>query len=145
MACIGMDGKSGVTKGDHISNPFKTIQDRNVMVTMKWGPDIDQKTDPRLRIYFSSALDAVEEDGGWIFVQSGGAYVAIKIVEGGYQWSRPWQHSATFSAREKSYVTPNAADTPIIMVANDAADYGNDLAAFKRALIARPSDGRTAC
>ncbi len=138
MACIGMDGKSGVTKGGYISNPFKTIQDRNVMVTMKWGPVIDKGTDTRLWIYLSSVLDAVEEEGGWIFVRSGGAYAAIRIVEGGYKWSRPWQHSATFSVKEKSYVTPASADTPIITVANDAVDYGNDFAAFKRALIAQP-------
>lgn len=137
-ACIGMDGKSGATKGGYISNPFKTIQDRNVMVTMKWGPDIDRKTDPHLWIYLSGALDAVEEAEGWIFVQSGAAYAAIRIVEGGYHWSRPWQHSATFSVNEKSYVTPTSADTPIILVANDANDYNHDFAAFKRALIAQP-------
>jgi hypothetical protein len=140
MARIGMDGKSGETKGGYISNPFKTIQDRNVMVTMKWGPLIDQKTDPRLWIYFSSALDAVEEEGGWIFVKSGGAFAAIKVVEGGHKWSRPWKHSATFSVKEKSYVTPNSENTPIITVANDAADYGNDFVAFKRALITQPID-----
>ncbi|MFN9911188.1 MAG: hypothetical protein ACK53L_01310, partial [Pirellulaceae bacterium] len=61
QARIGMDGKSGETKGGYISNPFKTIQDRNVMVTMKWGPIIDRKTDPHLWIYFSSTLDTVEE------------------------------------------------------------------------------------
>jgi hypothetical protein len=135
-----MDGKAGVTKGDYISNAFKTIQDRNVMVTMKWGSEIDRKTDPRLWIYLSSQLDAVEEAGGWIFVQAGGAYAAIRIVEGGYQWSRPWQHSAIFHVDEKSYVTPTSADTPIIMLANDAADYGHDFAAFKRALMASPID-----
>lgn len=138
MACIGMDGKSGVTKGGYISNPFKTIQDRNVMVTMRWGPGIDRKTDPHLCIYFSCALATVEEEGGWIFVQSGSAYAAVKIVEGGHQWSLPWKHSDTFSIKDKSFITPNSTDTPILIVANDAADYGHDFATFKRALIAEP-------
>lgn len=107
MARIGMDGKSGETKGGYISNAFKTIQDRNVMVTMKWGPGIDRKTDPRLWIYFSSALEQVEEVEGWIFVKSGDAYAAVKIVEGGHTWSKPWQHNATFRVSEKAFVTPN--------------------------------------
>jgi hypothetical protein len=71
-------------------------------------------------------------------VQSGDAYAAIKIVEGGYRWSRPWKHSETFNAIEKSYITPNSADTPIITVANDATDYDNDFATFKRSLIVQP-------
>lgn len=137
MAHISMDGKSGVTKGGYISNPFKTLQDRNVMVTMKWGPVIDAKTDPHLWIYFSSTLDAVEEDEGWIFVKSGDAFAAVKIVEGGYRWSKPWVHSDTFTVQGKSFVVPNSEDTPIITVANNAADYNNDFAAFKKALKAQ--------
>ena len=140
MARIGMDGKSGATKSGYISNPFKTIQDRNVMVTMKWGPVIDKNTDPRLWIYFSSALDTVEEAGGWIFAESGEAYAAIRIVEGGYKWSKMWKPGETFNVEEKRYVTPNSANTPIITVANDADDYNNDFAAFKRALIGQPVD-----
>lgn len=137
MARIGMDGKSGETKSPYISNPFKTIQDRNVMVTMKWGPDIDRKIDPRLWVDFSSALDVVEEEADWIFVRSGKAYAGVKIVEGGYTWSRPWKHGEISSASEKSCVTPNSENTPIIMVANNAGDYDNDFASFKRALIAQ--------
>jgi hypothetical protein len=138
QARIGMDGKSGETKGGYISNPFKTIQDRNVMVTMKWGPIIDRKTDPHLWIYFSSTLDTVEEEGEWIFVKSGQAYAAVKIVEGGYRWSRPWKHHPVFSVQEKSFVTPNSETTPILMIANDAADYDDDFQAFKQAIVAEP-------
>ena len=85
MARIGMDGKTGA-KGGYIRNAFKASQDRNVMVTMKRGPVINQKTDPRLWIFFSSAPDVVEEAGGWIFARSGEAYATIRIVEGGYKW-----------------------------------------------------------
>jgi hypothetical protein len=138
MARIGMDGKSGFSQGGYISNPFKTIQDRNLMITMKWGTESDPKTDPRLWIYLSSALDAVEETGGWIFVRSGEAYAAIKIVEGGYQWSSPWRHHGSFSVREMSYLIPLSAATPIILVVNDAADYAHDFGVFKQALIAEP-------
>lgn len=138
MACIGMDGKSGVTKGGDISNPFKTIQDRNVMVTMKWGTG-DRQGHGYAPVDLSQQRAGCRGGRGRMDIRSiGGAYAAIRIVEGGYKWSRPWQHSATFSVKEKSYVTPASADTPIITVASDAgADYGNDFAAL-RALIAQP-------
>jgi hypothetical protein len=71
-------------------------------------------------------------------VKSGDAYAAVKIVEGGSTWSRPWKRSANFSISDKAFVTPNSKDTPIITVANDAADYGHNFAAFKQALIAQP-------
>ncbi len=138
MARIGMDGKSGVTKGGYISNPFNTIQDRNLMVTLKWGPIIDKGTDPHLWIYLSYALDAVEEEDGWIFVRSGDAFAAVKVVEGGYIWSPAWKHSDAFSPKDKSFIRLNAKSSPIITIANDAADYHNDFASFKKALKEKP-------
>ena len=135
MARIGLDGKSG-GKG-YITNPFKTIQDRNVMVTVKWGPLTDKDVDPHLWIYFSAVLDAVEEEDGWIFVKSGGAFAAVRVVEGGYRWERAWVHRDTFHPREKSFISLTS-DSPVITVANDAADYNDDFASFKAALKAQP-------
>lgn len=135
MARIGLDGKSGA--GSYISNPFKTIQDRNIMVTMKWAPDGTPKgVDPHLWIYFSATLDAVEEDGGWIFARSGDAFAAVKVMDGGYTWERAWEHRDIFNANEKSFISLNS-DSPIIMVANDASDY-NSFESFKAALKAQP-------
>lgn len=138
MARIGMDGKSGVAKGPYLSSPFQTIQDRNVMVTTKWAPVADDGADPHLWIYFSYALDAVEEGDGWIFAKSGHAFAGVKIVEGGYEWTQPWKHAETFSPAEKSFIKLNSENSPIITVVNDAADYANDFAAFQKALKAQP-------
>lgn len=136
MARIGMDGKSsGHAKGSYISFPCKTVQDRNVMVTMKWGPVTDPGVDKKLWIYFSSALDRVEEEQGWIFVKSGNAFAGVKVVDG-YEWVMPWNHRDAINP--KSYVRMLEEKSPIIMVVNDAADYGNDFAVFKKALIAEP-------
>lgn len=138
LACISMDGKNGAAKSEYISNPFKTIQDRNVMVTMKWAPDGDTKhVDPNLWTYFSGQLDKVEEDGGWIFAKAGDAYAAVKVVKGGYKWNRPWAHSMELDEESKSFVVPDS-DSPIITVVNDASDYGNDFESFKKALKAQP-------
>jgi len=140
MARISMDGVSvkGVPgnpeKDGYISNPFKSIQDRNLMVTMKWGPKTDKGVDPNLWIYFSHALDLVEEEDGWLFVQSGDAFAAVKVV-GGYQWVTPWERRA--SLRPKSFVRLLNPDSPIITIANDAPDYNGDFAAFKKALKAQ--------
>ena len=96
MARIYIDGKNEEVQGKYISNALKSIQDRNVMVTVKWGPNIDKGVDPHLRITFFYSLAAVEEDGGWIFVKSGRAFAAVKVVEGGYKWNKPWAHGDKF-------------------------------------------------
>ncbi len=147
MARISMDGVSlkgtpgNPEKDGYISNPFKTIQDRNVVVIMKWGPSKDKAVDPNLWIYFSHALDLVEEADGWIFVKSGDAFAAVKVV-GGYEWVTPWERRD--SLRPKSFVRQLNPHSSIITVVNDAGDYNDDFTAFKKALKAQPiawSDG----
>lgn len=141
MARISMDGVSvkgtpgNPEKDGYISNPFKTIQDRNVMVTMKWGPHADRGVDPNPWIYFSYALDLVEEEDGWLFVKSGDAFAAVKVV-GGYQWVTPWERRDTL--RPKSFVRLLKPHSPVITVVNDAADYNNSFESFKSALKAQP-------
>ena len=61
-------------KDGYISNPFKAIQDRNIMVTRQWDPSTVRGVDPNLWIFFSHALDRVEEEDGWIFMRSGDAF-----------------------------------------------------------------------
>jgi hypothetical protein len=138
MARIYIDGKNEELEGKYISNPLRSVQDRNVLVTMKWGPNIDKGVDPRLRITFFFSLDAVEENGGWIVVKSGGAFAAVNIVAGGYKWNKPWVHLDKFNPKEICFITLNSESSPIIFVANDATDYHNDFAAFKAAIKAQP-------
>ncbi len=138
MARIYMDGKNDELDDKYISNPLKSIQDRNVWVTMKWGTNIDKGVDPHLRITFFHSLDAVEEDGGWIFAKSGDAFAAVKVVDGGYKWNKPWAHRSKLDEKEICFVTLNAEFSPIIFVANDAADYQNDFTTFKSAVKAQP-------
>ena len=141
MARISMDGVSvkgtpgNPEKDGYIGNPFKTIQDRNIMITRKWGPSTDRGVDPNLWIYFSHALDRVEEEDEWIFAKAGDAFAAVKVV-GGYQWVTPWKHRD--SLRPKSFVRLLNPDSPIITIADDAADYNGDFKAFKKALKAQP-------
>ena len=142
MARIGMDGKSDEQrKGGYISNPFKTIQDRNVMVTMKWGPVTDQRVDPQLWIYFSSALDGVEEEQGWIFVKSG---ECVCRRQGCGRLRVGHALEAQRCDQSEELCQDAERGSPIIMVVNDAADYGNDFAVIQKGVDcrARELEGR---
>ena len=135
----------------HGFNPFYSVQDRNLLVTQKWGPIPPNAPTSKggvLRLYFSPTLDDVLEDSGWIFVRDGGAFAAVNVVAGGYTWTTPWRHSEELVTNRKGFLTPKdggesfivlkSETSPAIMIANDAADYGNDFAAFKAAVKAQP-------
>jgi hypothetical protein len=151
LARIGFEAKPAREREWHGFNPFFTVQDRNVFVTQAWAPVPPNSPASRpafLRLYFSPTLDAVQEEGGWIFVRDADAFAAIKVVAGGHTWSGVWRHSdaATFNA--KGFLTPTDVDgsflllksptSPVITLASDAADYGHDFAAFKAAVQAQP-------
>ena len=68
---------------------YRSAQWRTVLVTQQargWSqvnPEWFPKKDMASRdfgIYFSTGLDRVEEKAGWIFVQEGNTYVAIKVI-----------------------------------------------------------------
>lgn len=141
LARIGFEVKPANTNDWHGFNPFFSVQDRNLLVTQKWVP---VPPNPRsalpayLRVYFSPTLDAVQEDGDWIFAKDGGAFAAIKVVAGGYQWTPAWKHASSITKDNKAFITLNAENAPVILIANQAADYQNDFEAFKASVKAQP-------
>lgn len=140
LARIGFEVNPADRKEWHGFNPFFSVQDRNILITQKWVPT---PPNPRtanpayLSVYFSPTLDELEEDGDWIFVKDGAAYAAVKVVAGGYKWSTQWKHASTVTGA-KPMITLDTEDAPAILIANQAADYGNDFAAFKAAIKAQP-------
>jgi len=68
---------------------FRSVQWRSVLVTQQargwrqvnpeWFPRKDMSA-KEFGIYFSDGLDRVEEKDGWIFVEEGNAYLAIKVI-----------------------------------------------------------------
>jgi hypothetical protein len=141
LARIGFEVKPAATTDWHGFNPFFSVQDRNVLVTQKWAPvpPNPRSSQPAyLRVYFSPTLDEVQEEGGWIFVKDGGAFAAVKVVAGGYQWTPVWQHADSVTRDNKAFITLGAENAPVILVVNQAADYVNDFAAFKAAVKAEP-------
>lgn len=139
LARIGFEVEPAKTKDWHGFNPFFSAQDRNVLITQQWAPVPPNPAaahPAHLRIYFSPALDEVHESGGWIFAKAGNAFTALRIVTGGYTWTLPWRRGD--SLKEKSFVKLNAADAPVIMIANRAADTRNDFSAFQAAVKSQP-------
>lgn len=115
---------------------FLAVQDRNVLVTKQWLPvpqNLNSHHPAQTRIYISQTIDQLEEDpSGWIFVKEGGAYGAIKIVQGGYHWTEPWAHTPTYQGA-RTFVVLDTKDSPIVLVMNQASDYPS-FEAFKTAI-----------
>jgi hypothetical protein len=141
LARIGFEVKPANTKDWHGFNPFFSVQDRNVLVTQQWvpvPPNPRSALPARLRVYFSPTLDEVREEAGWVFVKDGGAFAAVKVVAGGYQWTPAWKHAERVERDNKAFITLDTGNAPVILIANQAADYGHDFAAFKAAVTAQP-------
>lgn len=139
LARVGFEVKPADDKDWHGFNPFFSVQDRNILITQKWAPvppNLSSANPAYLRVYFSPTLDDVQEEDGWIFVKDGGAFAGIRVVSGGYAWTPAWKHADTIS--NKSFITLNSEDSPVIVIANQASDYNNDFQAFKTAVKAQP-------
>ena len=139
LARIGFEVQPANRKDWHGFNPFFSVQDRNVLVTQKWAP---VPPNPRtanpahLCVYFSPTLDELEEDHGWIFVRDGAAFAAVKVVAGGYQWTPGWKPSDSVG-NNQAFIMLDTEHSPVILIANQATDYGNDFLEFKSAVKAQ--------
>jgi hypothetical protein len=78
------------------------------------------------RVAFSAGLDMLEKDG-WIFVDNGEAYGAVKILGGGYFWADP--------VRSLLYQTERFS--PIVLQTGMKKDY-NSFKAFQKAILDAP-------
>jgi hypothetical protein len=67
-------------------NQHWSVQKRSALVTQRLGSEYSREA-VESRIWISGAgLSEPVEDSGWVFVQSVGAYAAIRVVDGGYVW-----------------------------------------------------------
>lgn len=141
LSRIGFEVEPAKRKDWHGFNPFFSVQDRNILITQKWAPSPPNPptAEPaHMKVYFSPTLDLVQDEGGWIFAKDGGAFAAVKVAAGGYKWTPAWKHSETLD--EKPFITCDKPDAPVILIANQASDYGNDFEAFKAAVKASPME-----
>jgi hypothetical protein len=101
------------------------VQSKDVMIAQRC-PGAYYKG--RAMIVFESCFDK-EERGGWVFVDNGEAYAAVKVVAGGYFWADPIQR--------KLY--PYDDYSPIVYQVGRQADYGS-FAKFRQAVLAAPCE-----
>ena len=87
---VGEDGNSSRTKA---TGYVRSVQEKNVMIMQQarrffqmnpdWFP-AKSISDLDYGIYFGDNLDRIVEAGGWIFVEHGDAYLAVRPVMGEY-------------------------------------------------------------
>ncbi|TAJ92127.1 MAG: hypothetical protein EPO10_07275 [Reyranella sp.] len=120
-----------------VGNGFTSTQDRNVLITQRSGYDTGYRS--RTDIYISGTLDLLDEEEGWIFVKEGSAFGAVHVVHqgnDGYRWLDQLNKNKGLD-KNSHFVTLTDPDAPIIIVANEASDYGNDFEKFKSSLKAQ--------
>src|SRR5262249_148434 len=76
---------------------FRSLQEGPVLITQQnrgainivdpaWFPS-GARESTAYGVHFGTGLDRLEEDKGWIFVQEGDAYLAVRVASGAYQES----------------------------------------------------------
>jgi hypothetical protein len=95
---------------------FNSVQHTNVLITRK----NKYTTEPTL-VYFPPTLDALAEQGGWVFVKDGAAYLAVRPVTGGYHWLTTGKNKAADVT--KRFIQLGTSPSPIIFEAARANQY----------------------
>jgi len=132
---IARTGRNGeLVKEQRVMDGFVSLQDRNVLITQraegKGGADV------RVGVFLSNAFDVVEEEDGWIFVREAKSFGALRVVAPGtnaYRWMTPAEKNRNEDDTKNAVILQDP-NSPIIIVASEADDYGNDFAKFKAAL-----------
>ena len=104
-------------------NQHWSVQNKNTLIVQRLGSPYSLHTGD-MRVYFAPGL-TIDEQGGWVLVDNGSAYAAVKPAWGGYTWDDTnWLR-----------VGDNAA--PVIIEAAQASDYGDNYATFEAAVLAQ--------
>jgi len=94
---------------DAYTGEKRNVQDKDVMITQCTRGN-GYPGDPR--VDFTAGWNMVEKNG-WVFVDGGEAYVAIKVVKGGYKWAKP----------DRRRLMLNEKYSPIVFQTGRKTDY----------------------
>lgn len=110
------------------------VQDKGVMILQVMRKPYSKSVHGQY-IYFSEQLTPIEQDGWW-FVESSGAYCAIKIVKGKVTLREPTKADDRYSKTPPSglYLVLEDPFSPIIFEANAKENYGS-LEAFQKEIF----------
>src|SRR5439155_11545548 len=115
------------TSVEKTKDAFFSVQKKNVLITRKNGY-ADQPT----LVYFPASLDTIDEQSGWLFVQEGRAYLAVRPVGMGYTWLDPAKNKAT--AIDSRFIKLANAGAPTIFEAATVDQYAT-FDAFKSDIL----------
>jgi len=108
-------------------NQYWSVQNRGTLITQKIDDSLSRHTGA-MRVYFSgpdTGMTLVEEEG-WIFVEVGNAFAAVKPAWGGYTWADP------------QWMRLNDEYAPVIIDVAESVDHQYSFASFIRAVKALP-------
>ncbi len=135
-------GKLARGTGSHYNAQW-TVGDQGVLIVQRLaGSDaVDQ------RVFFSKGIDHVERDG-WIFAEAPDAYLALKVVDGEWEWeedsAKSWRETKKFESGLGEWLVPEKWMTPLVIEVAPKRDYA-DFASFQDEILANPlkfSDAR---
>ncbi len=106
-----------------------SVQHKGTMITQKAA---NSRGAGDMRVWFASAgLSQPLEQDGIVFVQSPGAYAAVRVVEGGYHWDESPENDIG------RWLRCEVDTSPVIIEVARQSDYA-DFDTFKNAVIASP-------
>jgi hypothetical protein len=109
---------------------FFSVQKKNVLITRKNG-----YTDQPTLVYFPASLDTLDEQSGWLFVQEGRTYLAVRPLGTGYTWLDPAKNKAV--EIDRRFIKLSAVGSPIIFEAATVDQYAT-FDAFKSDILNNP-------
>jgi hypothetical protein len=109
-------------RGGRLWDDFWHVQHKNVMVGQKYK----SFRVARMGAFIPQALEREEADG-WVFVNAGDAYAAVRPAYGGYIWDGP-------AGGKSPYMYFNEEWAPLILNAGDVTEFGS-FANFKKRIL----------
>ena len=103
--------------GGRFVDPYYSFQHENVMIFQMNKGAYATKS---VRLYVKPETKKVEKNG-WVFVNDGAAYCAIKVLDGGYKWDK-----------ENLNIAPDKILSPVLIQGGDVDTYGS----FKAFMVA---------
>ena len=102
-------------KNNRLYNSIWSVQEKGTQISQKLQTS---RGAGRTMVWFSAeGLHNPIEDGGWIFTETEGAYAAVRVVDGTYQWEE-----VTKGTKGKWLVCANEY-SPVILEVDQKANY----------------------
>ena len=123
------------TGGGRPQHPYWSVQHKNVLLVQRIPPESRRRMGSyntgKIGIHFPRDILAIMEKNGWIFAANKQAFVAVKFLDGSYQWDE-----------QKKVVSPSQFDhksdkSRILIHAGDVNSH-QSFSEFRKAVIANP-------